>query len=146
MRLIFKVASCAALIKPLSEAGERWYWLQCLLKRLKMAAAHERKNQSVKRKSRQWTNTELKYFASVLADKENDLALQLDTLALKKSANEAVFRDVKAEFEPNLSEQDFKEENDKEKEHNPKRFELPLELTTEKLKVKFTRMEDQWKK
>ena len=82
----------------------------------------------------------------MLADEENNLALQLDTLALKKSANEAVFRDIKAEFESKLSEQDFKEENDKEKEDNPKRFELPLELTTEKLKVKFKWIEDQWKK
>ena len=102
-----------------------------------MAAAHERNKQNVKKKSRLWTNTELTYFASVLADEENDFALQLDTLALKKSANEAIFRGIKAEFEAKLSEQDFKEDNDKEKENNPKRFELPLELTTEKLRVKF---------
>ena len=82
----------------------------------------------------------------MLADEENDFALQLDTLALKKSTNEAVFRDIKADFEARLSEQDFKEENDKEIENNPKRFELPLELTTEKLRVKFKWMKDQWKK
>ena len=111
-----------------------------------MAAAYERNKQRVKKKSRQWTDTELKYFASVLADEGNDFALQLDTLALKKSANEAVFRDIKADFEARLSEQDFKEENDKEIENNPKRFELPLELTTEKLRVKFKLMKDRWKK
>ena len=55
-----------------------------------MAAAHEGKKQNVKKKSRQWTNTELKYFASVLADKENDFVLQLDKLASKKSFNEVV--------------------------------------------------------
>ena len=146
MRLISKVASYATSIKPSSEAEERWSWLRCLLKRVKMAAAYERNKQRVKKKSRQWTNTELKYFASVLADEENDFALQLDTLALKKSANEAVCRDIKADFEARLSEQDFKEENDKEIENNPKRFELPLELTTEKLRVKFKWMKDQWKK
>ena len=146
MRLISKVASCATSIKLSSEAEERWSCLRCLLKRVKMAAAYERSKQRVKKKSRQWTNTELKYFASVLADEENDFALQLDTLALKKSANEAVFRDIKADFEARLSEQDFKEENDKEIENNPKRFELPLELRTEKLRVKFKWMKDQWKK
>ena len=146
MRLISKVASCATSIKPSSEAEERRSWLlRCLLKRVIMAAAYERNKQWVKKKSRQWTNTELKYFASVLADEENDFALQLDTLALKKSANEAVFRDIKADFEARLSEKDFKEENDKEIENNPKRFELPLELTTDKLRVEFKWMKDQWK-
>ena len=67
------------------------------LKRVKMSAAHQRKKQNVKKKSRQWTNTELKYFASVLADQENDFALQLDTLALKKPANEVVLQDIKVE-------------------------------------------------
>ena len=70
--------------------------IQRLLKRVKMAAAHERMKENVKKKSRQWKNTELEYFASVSADEENDFALQLDTLALNKSANEAVFRDIKA--------------------------------------------------
>ena len=37
----------------------------------------------------------------------NDFALKLDTLALKKSGNEAVFLDIKAEVEAKLSEQDF---------------------------------------
>ena len=98
------------------------------------------------KKSRQWTNTELKCFASVLEDEENDFALQLDTLALKTPANEAVFRDIKAEFEANFQNKMSKEENDKGKENNPKRFELPLDLTTEKLRVKFKWMKDQWKK
>ena len=39
------------------------------------------------KKSRNWTETELKYFCLVLADKEVDYAHQLDSLALKKSAS-----------------------------------------------------------
>ena len=79
----------------------------------------------------------------MLADEENEFGLQLGKLALKKSANEAVFRDIKVEAK--LSDQDFSEENDKEKENNLKRFKLPLELITEKLRVKFKWMKDQWK-
>ena len=82
MRLISEVASCTTSINPLSEPEERWPWLQCLLKCVKVAAAYKRRKQNVKKKSRQWTNTELKYFASVLADEENDFALQPDKLAL----------------------------------------------------------------
>ena len=39
-------------------------WLTCLLKRVKMAAAHEQKKQNVKNESRQWTTTELRCFRS----------------------------------------------------------------------------------
>ena len=80
----------------------------------------------------------------MLADEENDVAVQLDRLALKKSlsANEAVFRDIKAEFEANFQSKISKRRTTK-RENNPKRFELPLELTTEKLRVKFKWMKDQ---
>ena len=37
-------------------------------------------------------NTELKYFAIVLADEKNEFAYRTDMLAFKKTANESVFK------------------------------------------------------
>ncbi|KAK2558373.1 putative skeletal organic matrix protein 5 [Acropora cervicornis] len=45
-------------------------------------------------KERAWTETELKYLALVLADEKNQFAVRLETLALKKSANNDVFEDI----------------------------------------------------
>ncbi|KAK2553609.1 hypothetical protein P5673_025101, partial [Acropora cervicornis] len=45
------------------------------------------------KKERAWTETELKYLALVLADEKNQFAVRLETLALKKSANNDVFED-----------------------------------------------------
>ena len=36
------------------------------------------------KRERKWTETELKYFALVLADEKEQFAVRLDTLALKK--------------------------------------------------------------
>ncbi|CAH3180150.1 unnamed protein product, partial [Porites lobata] len=69
---------------------------------------------SAKERSRPWTETELKYFALVLADETNEFAYKLDTLALKKTANKPVFEDIKKAFEERISSEEFKEENDRE--------------------------------
>ena len=45
-------------------------------------------------KSRQWTETELKYFALVLVDERNEFAYTLHTLALEKTANKNVFEEI----------------------------------------------------
>ena len=58
---------------------------------------------SAKERSRPWTETELKYFALVLADETNEFAYKLDTLALKKTANKPVFEDIKKAFEERIS-------------------------------------------
>ena len=49
-------------------------------------------------KERVWTETELKCFASVLAD-DKEYAVKLERLALKKSANIAVFEDISKALE-----------------------------------------------
>ena len=69
---------------------------------------------SAKEQGRTRTETELKYFAHVLADKSNEFAYKLDTLALKKTANKPVFNNTKKAFEEHMSSQEFKEENDRE--------------------------------
>ena len=52
------------------------------------------------KKERTWTETELKYLALVLAD-------ELETLALKKSANNDVFEDISKVFQSCLLSIDF---------------------------------------
>ena len=67
-----------------------------------------------RKKSRQWTETELKYFALVLVDEKTEFAYKLDTLALKKTANKSVFEDISVELMKVMSGTDFKEENQRE--------------------------------
>ena len=63
------------------------------------------------KEERAWTETELKYLALVLADEKNQFAVRLETLALKKSANNDVFEDIsKALFQSCLLSIDFIEE------------------------------------
>ena len=63
------------------------------------------------KKERAWTETKLKYLALVLADEKNQFAVRLETLTLKKSANNDVFEDIsKAVFQSCLLSIDFIEE------------------------------------
>ena len=57
---------------------------------------------SAKPRNRQWTEPELKYFALVLADEKDEFGYELDTLALKKTANKPVFEDIKEPFRPSF--------------------------------------------
>jgi len=57
---------------------------------------------SAKLRNRQWTETELKYFALVLADEKHEFGYKLDTLALKKMANKTIFEDIKKAFEERM--------------------------------------------
>ena len=50
---------------------------------------------SAKPRNRQWTQTELKYLALVLADEKHEFGYKLDTLALKKTVNKTVFENIK---------------------------------------------------
>lgn len=100
-----------------------------------------------KERSRPWTETELKYFALVLADETNEFAHKLDTLALKKTANKSVFEDIKKAFEELMSSEEFKEENDREhRESKSKKVLTHLRIDVEKLRVKFKWMKDQWRR
>ena len=62
------------------------------------------------KKERTWTETELKYLALVLADVKNQFAVRLETLALKKSANNDLFEDISKVFQSCLLFIDFIEE------------------------------------
>ena len=102
---------------------------------------------SAKPRNRQWTQTELKYFALVLADEKHDFGYKLDTLALKKTANKTVFEDIKKVFEESMSSQEFKEENEREHRGSKSKKDLPpLRVDVERLRVKFKWMKDQWRK
>ena len=50
------------------------------------------------KKERVWTETELKFLALVLADEKTEFAVRLETLALKKSANNEVFQEISKKF------------------------------------------------
>ena len=49
--------------------------------------------------ARGWTGNELELFAEVLADPENNFAISLEELVLKKSANYELFKHIKNTFE-----------------------------------------------
>ena len=97
------------------------------------------------RKCRPWTETELKYFAIVLADEKNEFGYKLDTLALKKTANKGVFEEIKMALEELMSSEEFKEEN--EREHGgskSKKGLTSLKIDVEKNKFKW--LKDQWRR
>ena len=49
--------------------------------------------------ARRWTGNELELFADVLADPENNFAISLEELVLRKSANYELFKHIKNTFE-----------------------------------------------
>lgn len=104
--------------------------------------------QAIKRKkSRQWTETELKYFALVLVDEKTEFAYKLDTLALKKTANKNVYEDISIELKEVMSGADFKEENQREiRSSKSKKGLLPLSIDADKLRTKFKWLKDQWRR
>ena len=97
------------------------------------------------KKSRNWTETELKYFCIALADK--DYALQLDSLALKKSANRRIYEEVKTKLEEHFQSEDFKIENEQEKRKlKSKHKDVALDISPYKLRTKFKWIKEQWKR
>jgi hypothetical protein len=98
------------------------------------------------KKGRNWTDTELKYFCIVLADENTNYAHQLDSLALKKSANKKIFEEVKEKLEEHFESEDFKREIEQERLRKKSKYkDEPLNLCPEKLKAKFKWIKDQWK-
>lgn len=107
---------------------------------------HEDMMMATLKKSRNWTETELKYFCIVLADEETNYAHQLDSLALKKSANKAIFEEVKAKLEEHFKSEDFKREMEQEQcKRKSKYKDEALNLSSDKLRAKFKWIKDQWK-
>ena len=102
-----------------------------------------------RKKERVWTETELKCFATVLADEKKEYAVKLERLALKKSANIAVFEDIAKDFERLLSSDEFRKEIQQEKESfkgKGKRKYASLEITAARLRVKYKFIRNQWRK
>ena len=66
------------------------------------------KKVAYKARSRNLTDNELEEFAEVLAHYENAFAVSLEKLALKKSANNKVFSQIKIAFDQALRDPDFK--------------------------------------
>lgn len=102
---------------------------------------------SAKQWNQPWTETELKYFAFILAEKKNEFGYKLNMPALKKTANNTVFEDIKKAFEKRMSSEEFKKENDREHCGSKSKKDLtPLRVDVERLWVKFKWMKDQWHK
>ena len=101
------------------------------------------------KKERVWSETELKYFAIVLADdkKRYASAVRLETLALKKSANNEVFEDIAKDFKTCLQCKEFIEENKREKAKSKRKSkDTALEITPARLRVKYKFIRNQWRK
>ena len=99
------------------------------------------------KKERVWSETELKYFAIVLTDDKKRYAVRLETIALKKSANNEVFDDIAQDFKTCLHSNEFIEENEREKAKSKKKGkDTALEFSPARLRVKFKFNRNQWQK
>ena len=58
-----------------------------------------------------WEENKFELFAEVLANLENNFSISLRKLALKKSANNAVYKHIKNTFEMEMDNKIFKEDN-----------------------------------
>jgi hypothetical protein len=74
-----------------------------------------------------WSLSQLKLFASVLADDQNDFAFTLESLALKKS-----FESIKKEFDSRLHSQAETEQPD-----SSKKQEKSIDTSVLKLRAKY---------
>jgi len=85
--------------------------------------------------------------ALVLADEKTQYAVILETLALKKSANNEVFEEIARDLERYLSSEEFNQENEREKSKSKgKRKDSPLDITPARLRVKYKFLRTQWRK
>ena len=97
-----------------------------------------RKNSEVR--VRKWTEDELSQFAYVLADEIDDFAFKLESLALKKSANDHIFQKIKAEFDASLR------RNSKESQRKEKESSNSIDTSIPKLRNRYKWLKDQWRK
>ena len=61
--------------------------------------------------AKRWTKNNLELFAEIPAEPENNFAISLEKLALKKSANNEVFEHIKDTFEIEMDNEIFKQNN-----------------------------------
>ena len=61
--------------------------------------------------AKRWIENEFELFAEVLGDSENNFAIFLEKLTLKKLANNEVFEHIKNTFEMEMDNEVFKQNN-----------------------------------
>ena len=108
--------------------------------------APKRKNKEVR--GARWSLSQLKLFATVLADDQTDFAFTLESLALKKSANLHVFESIKKEFDSRLSKQQAAELTKQPEEpaiSKPKKKEKSIDTSIVKLRAKYKWIKDKWR-
>lgn len=93
-------------------------------------------------KMRNWTLDEVTLFAEVLTDDEFNFCQCLEKRALKKSANEDIFRSILEEFQKRLNEEFFIETN---KKHFPSNTYNFLTVDIKKLQMKYNALKKQWR-
>ena len=91
--------------------------------------------------SRRWTETELDCLADVLADPENNYAITLDRLALKKSSNNEVFEHIMTDLSKEMGKEDFISRN---ADHFKGGKSTKLDISIDRLRHKFKWLKTQW--
>ena len=61
--------------------------------------------------ARRWAENKLELFAEILADQENNFAIFLEKLPLKKTSKNTVFEHIKNTFEMEIDNESFKQNN-----------------------------------
>ena len=61
--------------------------------------------------ARRWTENKLELFVEVLADPENNFAISLEKLALRKPVNNEVFEYIKNNFDMKMDNKIFRQNN-----------------------------------
>ncbi|CAB4023286.1 Hypothetical predicted protein [Paramuricea clavata] len=89
---------------------------------------------------RKWAEQELKQFAYVLADEIDDFAHKLESLAIKKSANEHISQRIKEEFDASL----HRTSNESQEKQNVNGNRI--DTSVPKLRNKYKWLKDQWRK
>ena len=82
-----------------------WNWNESRALWENKMAPKKKVKRSKTQKNKPWTDKQTKIFAAVLSStesREKPFALVLETMALKKTANEPVFNNVREEFEDML--------------------------------------------
>ena len=73
--------------------------------------------------ARRWRENQLELFEKVLLDPENNFAISLEKLALKKPDNNAVFEHIKNTFEMEMDNKFFKQNNANQVKSNATKLE-----------------------
>ena len=95
-------------------------------------------------RSRMWTNLELEAFARILADVDEEYAMKLEQMALKKSSNTHLFNEIAEKLKTIFEDEEFAIENGILL--HPKDKNVPLDLTCKQLRKKYSWMKMKWKK